>query len=159
MSYYTWGKKGYQAPEYSKKRESKTEQTKSSGSTYVAIELSRNQEVRKILITICNSHEIRKVDMASIINTVNGVLLDYIMISHIFSEQHLFSLYYPLTNDKYITVGGHYYVSVAGIRSITLTIILPNGISKLTFTNTLYIFILEADLISLGIFHHKSTLV
>jgi len=56
-----------------------------------------------------------------------------------FLEQHLFSLYYSLTNDKYITVGGHHYVPVTGIGSVTLTMILPNDISKLTFTNTLHI--------------------
>jgi len=112
-----------------------------------------------MLITICNSHEIKQVDMASIINTVNGVLLDCAATSHMFSEWHLFSLYHPLTNDEYITVGGHYYVPVAGIGSVTLTMILPNGTSKLTFTNTLHIPILGADLISLGVLHHKGASV
>jgi len=59
----------------------------------------------------------------------------------------------------YITVGGHYHVPVAGIGSVTLTIILPNGTSKLTFTNTLHIPILGADLISLGVLHHKGASV
>jgi len=68
-----------------------------------------------------------------------------------FSEWHLFSLYHSLTNDEYITVGGHHHVPAVGIGSVTLTMILPNGISKLTFTNILHIFILEVDLISL---HH-----
>ena len=89
-----------------------------------------------MLIAICNSHKIKQVDMAFIINAVNGVLLDCAATSHTFSEQHLFSLYHPLTNDEYITIGGHHYVPVAGIGSVTLTMILSNGISKLTFTDT-----------------------
>jgi len=110
-----------------------------------------------MLITICNGYEIRQVSMASIINTIDGVLLDCIATSHMFSEQHLFSLYHPLTNNKYITIGGYHHVSVAGIGSVTLTMILSNGISKLTFT--LHISILGADLISLGVLYHKGTSV
>ena len=97
--------------------------------------------------------------MTSIINTVDGIFLDCTAISHIFSEQHLFSLYHFLINDRYITIGGHYHISVAGIGSVTLTMILPNGISKLTFAETLHIPTLETNLISLGILHHKGTLV
>ena len=110
-------------------------------------------------MAICNGYEIEQVDIASIINTVNGVLLDCIVTSYMFSEWHLFSLYYPLTNDKYITVGGHHHVSVTGIRSVTLTMILSNGTSKLTFTDILHIPTLEADLISIGVFYHKGTSV
>jgi len=55
-------------------------------------------------MAICNGHEIEQVDMASIINTVHSILLDYVVISHMFSEWHLFSLYHPLTNDKYIVM-------------------------------------------------------
>ena len=84
-------------------------------------------------MAISNGHEIRQVNMASIINTINGVLLDYAAISHMFSEQYLFSLYHSLTNDEYITVGKYHHVPVAGIRSVTLTMILYNGTSKLTF--------------------------
>jgi len=110
-------------------------------------------------MTICNGHEIRQVDIASIINTVDGILLNCTVISHIFSEQCLFSLYHIFTNDEYIIVDGHYHVPVASIGSVTLTIILPNGISKLTFTNTLYISTLETDLISVSIFHCKDASV
>ena len=46
-SCHTCGEKGYYTPEYSKKRESKTEQTKSGSSAYIAIKLSRNQEIQK----------------------------------------------------------------------------------------------------------------
>ena len=84
-------------------------------------------------MAISNGHEIRQVNMASIINTINGVLFDCAAISHMFSEQYLFSLYHPLTNDEYITVGEYHHVPVAGIRSVTLTMILPNGTSKLIF--------------------------
>jgi len=52
----------------------------------------------------------------------------------------------------------HHYVSVASIGSITLTIILSNNISKLTFTDTLYIPILGADLISFRVLYCKGAL-
>ena len=110
-------------------------------------------------MAICNGYKIRQVNMASIINTIDGVLLDYTAISYIFSEWYLFSLYYFLINDKYIIIGGYYHVSIANIRFVTLTMILPNGISKLTFAETLHIPTLETNLISLGILHHKGTLV
>ena len=48
---------------------------------------------------------------------------------------------------------------MAGIGSVTLTMILPNSTLKLTLTNTLHIPTLGADLISLGVLHHKGTLV
>jgi len=78
------------------------------------------------------------------------------VISHMFSEWHLFSSYHSLTNDKYIIINKHYYVSVAGIGSVTLMIVLPNGISKLIFTDALYIPILEANLISLSVMTQRS---
>jgi len=59
----------------------------------------------------------------------------------------------------YITIGRHHHIPVAGIKSVTLTMILPNSTSKLTFTDTLYILTLEADLISLGVVHYEGTLV
>ena len=97
--------------------------------------------------------------MASIINTVNSIFLDYTVTSHMFSEWHLFFLYHPLTNDKYITIGGHYHVPIAGIGSATLTMILSNSTLKLTFTDILYISTLEADFISLGVLYYKDALV
>ena len=39
-----------------------------------------------MLIAICNGHEIGQVDIASIINTVNSVLLNCTGTSHMFSE-------------------------------------------------------------------------
>ena len=110
-------------------------------------------------MTICNGYEIRQVNMASIINTVHGILLDYVATSHMFSEWHLFSLYHSLTNDEYITVGGHHHVPIEDIGSVTLTMILPNSTSKLTFTDTFYIPTLRANLISLGVLHYKGALV
>jgi len=112
-----------------------------------------------MLMAICNSHEIGQVDMASIINTVNDVLLNCAATSHMFSKWHLFSLYHPLTNDEYITISEHHHVPVASIGSVTLTMILSNSTSKLTFTNTLHISILGADLISLGVLYHKGASV
>ena len=81
--------------------------------------------------------------MASIINTVNSISLDCTVTFHIFSEQHLFFLYYSLTN----------------IRFVTLTMILSNDTSKLTFTDTLHILTLEANLISLGVLYYKGASV
>jgi len=39
-----------------------------------------------MLIAICNGHEIRQVNIASIINIIHGILLDYVATSHMFSE-------------------------------------------------------------------------
>jgi len=85
--------------------------------------------------------------------------VDYIATSHIFSEWYLFSLYHPLTNDEYITIGGYCHVPIADIVSVTLTMILPNSTSKLTFTDIFYIPTLRANLISLGVLHYKGALV
>jgi len=159
MSYHIYDEKEHWTPEYSKKRENKVKQAKSSESAHVVIKSSRNWEVGKILITICNGHKIRQVDIISIINTIHGVLLNYIVTSYMFLKWYLFSLYYPLINDEYITVGRHYYVPIVDIGSVTLTMILPNSTSKLTFTDILHIFILKADLISFGVLHHKDASV
>jgi len=55
-------------------------------------QLSKNQKVGKMLMAICNGHKIGQVNIAFIINTIDNVLLDCTVISHIFPEQHLFSL-------------------------------------------------------------------
>ena len=86
MSCHTCGEEGYWIPEYPKKKENKAEQAKFGKSTHVVIELSRNWKVRKMLIAICNGYEIRQVNMAFIINTVNSVLLDCAVTSHMFLE-------------------------------------------------------------------------
>jgi len=57
------------------------------------IKLSKNQKFGKMLIAISNGHKIRQVDMTFIINNIDSIFLDYVVISHIFSEQHLFFLY------------------------------------------------------------------
>ena len=79
--------------------------------------------------------------------------------THMFSEWYLFSLYHSLTNNEYIIIDEYYYVSVTDIGSVTLIIVLPNGISKLIFIDTLYIPILKTNLISLNILHCKDALV
>ena len=89
-----------------------------------------------VLSTCC---EIGQANMASIASATNGILLDCTATSHMFSKYHLFSSYQSLTNNEYITVGGCNRVPVAGIGSVTLTMILLNGTSKLTLTNTLHI--------------------
>jgi len=104
-------------------------------------------------------HKIGRADMASISGTTNGILLDCAATSHMFSKRHLFSFYQPLTNSEYVTVGGHNCVPVAGTGSVTLTMILPNGTSKLTLTDTLHVPNLGADLISLGVLHRKGALI
>ena len=86
MSCHTYDKKEHWISECPKKKESKTEQTKSSSFAHIINKLSRNWKVRKMLMAICNGYKIRQVNMASIINTIDGVLLDYTAISYIFSE-------------------------------------------------------------------------
>jgi len=51
-------------------------------------------------MAISNGHEIKQVNMASIINTINSVFLDCIVTSHMFSEQHLFfyTILSPMTS-------------------------------------------------------------
>ena len=79
--------------------------------------------------------------------------------THMFSEWYLFSLYHFLTNNEYIIIDEYYYVFVTDIGSVTLMIVLPNGISKLIFINTFYIPILKTNLISLNILYCKDALV
>ena len=110
-------------------------------------------------MAIGNGHKIKQVDIASIINTIYSVFFDCAAISYIFSEWHLFFSYHSLTNNEYIIINKHYYISIAGIRSVTLMMVLPNGISKLTFTDALHIPMLEANLISLSVLYHKGALV
>jgi len=155
---HTCGKKEHWSPKCPKKGEDK-KHTKSDGSAYIAIESSGNHEIGKMLIALSTCCEIGQADIASIAGTTDSIPLDCTITFHMFSERHLFSSYQPLTNNKYVTVGGRNCVPVAGIRSVTLTMILPNGTSKLTLTDTLYISTLGADLISLGVLHHKDALV
>ena len=93
MSYYICSEKEYWTSECPKKRESKAEQTKSSSFIHNIIKLSKNQKFGKMLIAISHGHKIGQVDMTFIINNIDSIFLDCIVISHIFSEQHLFSLY------------------------------------------------------------------
>ena len=80
ISYHICSEKEYQTPKCPKKRKNKTEQTKFSSSVYIAVKLSRNWKVRKMLIVICDGQKIEQVDRASIID---GILLDYVVTSHI----------------------------------------------------------------------------
>jgi len=155
---HTCGEKRYWSPKCPKKGEDK-ECTKPGGSAYIAIESSGNREIGKMLMALSTCCEIGQADMASIAGATDGILLDCATTSHMFSERHLFSSYQPLTNNEYVTVGGRNCVPVAGIGSVTLTMILSNGPSKLTLTNTLHILTLGTDLISLGVLHCKGALV
>jgi len=155
---YTCGEKRYWSPKCPKKREDK-ECTKPGGSAHIAIESSGNCEIRKMLMALSTCYEIGQANIVSIAGATDGILLDCAATSHMFSEQHLFSSYQPLTNNEYVTVGGCNRVPVTSIGSVTLTIILPNGTSKLILTNTLYIPTLGTDLISLEVLHHKDALV
>jgi len=112
-----------------------------------------------MLMALSTCYEIGQADMAFIAGATNGILLDCTATSHMFSKRHLFSFYQPLTNNEYVTVGRRNRVPMAGIGSVTLTMILSNGTSKLTLTDTLYIPILGTDLISLGVLHCKGALV
>jgi len=155
---HTCGEKGHWSPKCPKKGEDK-EHTKSGGSTHIAIESSGNHEIGKMLMALSTCCEIGRADIASIVGATDGILLDCAATSHMFSERHLFSSYQPLTNNEYVIVGGRNRVPVAGIGSVTLTMILPNGTLKLTLTDTLHIPTLGADLISLGVLQCKGTLV
>jgi len=155
---YTCGEKRHWSPKCPKKGEDK-ECIKPGGSAHIAIESSGNHEIGKMLMALSTCCEIGQADMASIAGATDGILLDCTATFHMFSERHLFSSYQSLTNNEYVTVGGHNRVPVASIGSATLTIILPNGTSKLILTNTLYIPTLGADLISLGVLHRKGGLV
>ena len=155
---YTCGKKRHWSPKCPKKGEDK-ECIKPGGSAHIAIESSGNREIGKMLMALSTCCEIGQADMASIAGATDGILLDCTATFHMFSERHLFSSYQSLTNNEYVTVGGRNCVPVAGIGSVTLTMIFSNGTSKLTLTNTLYIPTLGADLISLEVLHHKGALV
>jgi len=59
--------------------------SKPSSFTHVVIELSRNWEVEKMFIAICDGYKIKQVDMSSIIS-VDGILLNCAIISYMFLE-------------------------------------------------------------------------
>ena len=80
--------------------------------------------------------------------------------SHTYSQNDIcFFSYHSLTNNEYIIINKHYYIFIAGTRSVTLMMVLPNSISKLTFTDALHIPMLGANLISLSVLYHKGALV
>jgi len=107
-----------------------------------------------MLIAISDGYKIGQVDMTFITNNIDSIFLDCVVTSHIFLEQHLFSLYYSFTNDEYIIIGKHHHVFVVGIGSIIFMMVLLNNILKPIFIDALHIPTLEADLISLSILHY-----
>jgi len=72
----------------------KTKQNKYEGFAHIAIKLLESYQVSKILIAISHSCEIRHVDIASAVGAINGILLDYTVILHMFTKYHLFFSYY-----------------------------------------------------------------
>jgi len=112
-----------------------------------------------MLIAVGNNCEVGQASMASVVGSITGILLDCAATAHMLTERSLFTTYEVLTNNKYITVGGRHQVPVAGVRSVSLNMILPNGTSILTLTNTFHISTLGANLVSLGILHHRGVSV
>jgi len=153
------GEKGHWSSDCPKKEESRDGHSKPGGSAHIAIQSSRSCEVRKILMAAGNNCKVGQVDMASVVGSITGLLLDCAVTSHMFMERHLFITYEALTNNKYITVGGRHQVSVAGIGSVSLNMILLNGTSTLTLTDAFHIPTLGANLVSLGVLHRKGASV
>ena len=104
-------------------------------------------------MVVCSGHKIRQVNMASIINTIDSILYDCAMILYMFSSYH------SLTNNEYITISRHYHVLIASIVSVPLMMVLPIGISELTFIDPLHISTFGADFISFDVLYYKGTLV
>ena len=97
--------------------------------------------------------------MVSVASSITGILLDCAVTAYMFMEHSLFTIYEALTNNKYITVGDQHQVSVASIGLVSLNMIFPNDISILTLTDIFHIPTLGANLVSLGVLHHKGVLV
>ena len=112
-----------------------------------------------MLMAAGSNCEVGQVDMASVVGSITGILLDCAATSHMFMEHHLFITYEALTNNKYITVGGRHRVPVAEIGSVSLNMILPNRTSTLTLTDAFHILTLGANLVSLGVLHRKGASV
>ena len=112
-----------------------------------------------MLMAAGSNCEVRQVDMASVVGSITGILLDCAATSHMFMEHHLFIIYKALTNNKYITVGGWHRVPVAEIGLVSLNMILPNRTSTLTLTDAFHIPTLGANLVSLGVLHCKGASV
>ena len=153
------GKKGHWSSDCPKKGESRDDYSKPGGSAHIAIQSSGSHEVGKMLMAAGSNCEVRQVDMASVVGSITGILLDCAATSHMFMEHHLFIIYEALINNKYITVGGWHRVPVAEIGSVSLNMILPNGTSTLTLTDAFHIPTLGANLISLGVLHCKGASV
>ena len=112
-----------------------------------------------MLMAAGSNCEVGQVDIASVVGSITGILLDCAVTSHRFMERHLFIIYEILTNNEYITVGGWHRVPVAGIGSVSLNMILPNGTSTLTLTDAFHIPTLGANLVSLGVLYRKGASV
>jgi len=153
------GEKGHWSLDCPKKGESRDGHSKPGGSAHIAIQSSGSREVGKMLMATGSNCEVRQADMASVVGSITGILLDCAATSHMFMECHLFITYEALTNNEYITVGGWHQVPVAGIGSVSLNMILPNGTSTLTLTDAFHIPTLGANLVSLGVLHRKGASV
>jgi len=156
---YFCGEKGHWSSDCPKKGESKDHHSKPGGSAHIAIQPSGSREVGKMLMAVGNSCKIGQADMASVVGSITGILLDCVATAHMFMERSLFTTYEALTNNEYITVGGRHQVPVAGVGSVSLNMILPNGTSILTLTDVFHIPTLGANLVSLGVLHCKGVSV
>jgi len=153
------GEKGHWSSDCPKKGESRDDHSKLGGSAHIAIQSSGSRKVGKMLMAAGSNCEVGQVDIASVVGSITGILLDCAVTSHRFMERHLFIIYEILTNNEYITVGGWHRVPVAGIGSVSLNMILPNGTSTLTLTDAFHIPTLGANLVSLGVLYRKGASV
>jgi len=61
-----------------------------------------------MLMAAGSNCEVGQVDMASVVGSITGILLDCAAMSHMFMERYLFITYEALTNNEYITVSGRH---------------------------------------------------
>jgi len=79
-----------------KKGESRDGHSKPGSSAHIAIQSSGSHEVGKMLMAAGSNCKVGQMDMASVIGSITGILLDCAATSYMFMECHLF-----------ITVRGH----------------------------------------------------
>ena len=133
------GKESYWAPKCYSKPFRRNDSYYSEGSANLAVEhlISLGEcKVGWILMALSNTISSTK------------VLLDCDATSHIFMCHKSFTNYIKSLN-KFVTIGRHNQVPVAGQESINFTVLLPNGHLSIILHDILHIPYLSANLISL----------
>ena len=134
------GKEGHWAPEYHSKPFRRNDSYRPEDSANLAV---------KCLISLgeCEVGQILMALSDTILST--KVLLDCGATFHMFMCCKSFTNYMKSSN-KFVTIGGHNWVPVAGQESINFTALLPNGCLSIILHDVLQIPHLGANLISLG---------